>query len=210
MRKVALQATQGRGFARPGLGPTEAEVYPQPGPGQISGEDFSHPGFGQTREVGAPTPGLGQTDAEGSALANGQNTNATNASSTSRQFQADFSSASASGDHTPKPTVQGQAPVGEAKEANSTASISTMSSSPRAADDSTAGIHRLEAIMERTRKEDRERQDQLRMESDQRHHQQMMASEQRHHQQMMTVTTKMQRQHEEAWAHPRGPGRMAS
>ena len=57
-------------------------VYPQPGFGQISGEDFSHPGSGQTCEVGAPTPCLGETNGVGSALAQSQNTNATNSSST--------------------------------------------------------------------------------------------------------------------------------
>ena len=83
------------------------------------------------------------------------------------------------GDHSPKPIVHSQAPVDEAKETiegtNSTASISTLSSSPRAADDGTgpAAIHRLEAIMEQNRVEDRRRQAQLMMAAEQRHNQQM-------------------------------------
>ena len=120
LSKVTLEASKGRGFARPGLGPTAAEVYPQPGFGQISGEDFSHPGSGQTREVGAPTPGLGQTNGEGSALTSGRNTNTTNASLTSRQLQADFSRASASGEHTPETHDETK----DAEEAHGTTSIS--------------------------------------------------------------------------------------
>ena len=106
MRKVAIEASQGRGFARPGFGPTDAEVHPQPGFGQISGEVRSRPGLGQISEVGDPSPGSGQTNGEGSALANGQNTNATNAPShrshgtSRRQLTDDFTSAS--GETTPK------------------------------------------------------------------------------------------------------------
>ena len=159
--------------------------------------------------MGAPTPGLGQTDGEGSALANGQNTNATNASPTSRQLQADFSSASASGDHTPKPNVHGQAPVDETKETveetNSTASNSTASSCPRAADDGPgqAAIHRLKVGMQHTI-ESMQQLKASRAEDRQRHDQQLMAATQRHDQQMMAMTTKMQRQQEEADVRTRG------
>ena len=66
----------------------------------------SRPGLGQISEVGDPSPGSGQTNGEGSALANGQNTNATNAPShrshgtSRRQLAGDFTSAS--GETTPK------------------------------------------------------------------------------------------------------------